>query len=129
MEPQQPQFTPQPTPQPAPASPVAPVAAQPVGEDPGKTLGIVSLVTSLLGMGLIGLILGIMAKKKSSAAGYKNTMALAGIIISILSMVIGLIVGVAIFMGAAGATKECQKLGAGTHTLDNGTVITCGSSS
>ncbi len=129
MEPQQPQFTPQPTPQPAPASPVAPVAAQPVGEDPGKTLGIVSLVTSLLGMGLIGLILGIMAKKKSSAAGYKNTMALAGIIISILSMVIGLIVGVAIFMGAAGAMKECQKLGAGTHTLDNGAVITCGSSS
>ncbi len=121
MQPQQPQYTPQP----APATPPLAPAAQPVGEDPGKTLGIVSLVTSLLGLGLIGLITGIIAKKKSSAAGYKNTMALVGIIISTLSMIALLIIFIFAIVAGMGAAQQCAKLGNGTHTLDNGAVITC----
>lgn len=75
---------------PAPADPAAPAAA-PSAEDPGKTLGIVGLILSILGFGLISLVISIIARNQSKKAGYSNGMALAGIIISAVTMVLGLL--------------------------------------
>lgn len=71
--------------------------------DPGKGLGIASMVMGIVGftccnpfglVGLIGLILGIVANKKSKAAGFKNTFATVGIIICAITIALGLIASI-----------------------------------
>jgi hypothetical protein len=80
-------------------------------------------------MSLVGLIVSIIANNQSKAAGYKNPMAKAGIIISIVLMVIGIIIG--IFFAVAGASlfggliDMCQQLGEGVWEVD-GVTYTCG---
>lgn len=100
-----------------------------VAEDPGKTLGIVSLITSILGIGLVGLITGIIGRNKSKAAGYSNGMALAGIIISSISMVVGLIFGVlfiiGMVVGLSAIDQKCKELGPGVH-YEGSAKYTCG---
>jgi len=71
--------TPAPTPAPGPA---------PVSD--GKTLGIVGLVLAFV-FSLAGLIVSIIARNQSKAAGVPNGPATAGIIISIIGLVIGVI--------------------------------------
>lgn len=123
--------TPAPTSPPAagPASPSEvppPTSASPspaTGEDPGKLLGIFSLVFSFFA-GLVGLILGIIAKKKSKAAGFSNGLATAGIIISIINILIGLVVGGFLAFGAFKLTQTCSELGPGRHVKD-GVVYRC----
>jgi hypothetical protein len=78
MPPQQPagptQIPQQPSQQ--PADPLSP-------HDPGKTLAIVSIVLGLF-LPLVGLILAIVAKTKSSKVGLKNSVAVVGIILNSL---------------------------------------------
>lgn len=62
-----------------------------VQTNPGQGLGIASLVCSLIGMSLVGLILGIIAMKKSKEVGMSNGLALAGVIISSIGMVFGVL--------------------------------------
>ncbi len=58
-------------------------------------------------VGLIGLILGIIASKKSKAAGYKNTFALVGIIICAIIIVLGVISSIiSIFLFGTGFFAE-----------------------
>jgi FtsH-binding integral membrane protein len=57
---------------------------------PGKTLGIVGLVLSIL-CGLVGAIVSFIAYRQSQAAGWKNNVALAGIIIGVVFFALGLI--------------------------------------
>lgn len=76
--------------QPTPGQPMAspqPMMQAPVAEkDAGRTLGIVSLVMSLLGLGLVGIVLGILALSKSKKSGHKtNIMGLIGIIWGVVS--------------------------------------------
>jgi len=113
------------------AQPVAqPMMAQPMGApagiqtvDPGKGMGIASLILAFFAP-LIGLILGIIARGKSKKAGHKNGLALAGIIISCISMVISTIVIIIVIAAGASVVAKCKDLGPGTH-YDNGTTITC----
>ncbi len=83
--------TPAPTPQPGPA---------PV--DDGKTLGIVGLVLAFV-FSLAGLIVSIIANNKSKAAGVENGPAKAGIILSIIFLVLGVIFAIiyVVVIGAA----------------------------
>lgn len=109
----------------APAAQPAPAAP---GADPGKTLGIVGLVLSILAA-IVGLIISIVAFNKSKKAGFKNVPALVGIIIGILGT-IGWIVfwGVIIAGGAAlfgGLAEICAELGPGVHEM-GGVTYTCG---
>jgi len=55
-------------------------------------LGIVGLVCAFL-CSIAGLVISIIAYTRSKAAGYKNNIALAGIIVSALGMALGLFVG------------------------------------
>lgn len=77
--------------------------------DPGKGLGIASLVLGICGLvfswlcscfftcfsglfplvlSVVGLILGIVGNNKSKAAGFKNTLATVGLILSIVALAI-----------------------------------------
>jgi hypothetical protein len=107
------------------AAPAAPV-------NPGKTMGIVSLVLSIIGIHLIGVILGFVGLSQSKKAGQKNGFALAGIIIGFIGLVLGVIAiimfslfGAAIFGGLGGIVQVCNDLGPGVWEID-GVTYTCG---
>ncbi|MEO7374864.1 MAG: DUF4190 domain-containing protein [Terrimesophilobacter sp.] len=98
--------TPRPDPYAAPPVPPAyspqgtgagPVAAPPGTDYPGKTLGIVGLILAFV-FQLAGLICSIIALSQSRRAGYKNGIALAGIIVSAAFIVIGIIVGIVVVL-------------------------------
>ncbi|TAL14643.1 hypothetical protein EPN95_02255 [Patescibacteria group bacterium] len=104
-------------------------AVAPAGAvNPGKTMGIVSFVLSLVGIGLVGLILGIIAKSKSKKAGQKNGFALAGIIIGIVNIIVVALITTFAIMGVMAIAQKCNELGSGTH-IENGITYTCGTSS
>lgn len=111
-------------PPPAPAYSGAPAA--PV--NPGKTMGIVALVLSIIGLHLIGIIVGFVGLNQSKKAGQKNGFALAGIIIGFIGLVIGIIVAIALFAGGAalfgGLAQVCAELGTGVWEV-NGVTYTC----
>jgi hypothetical protein len=105
----------------------APATAAPsaAAVNPGKTLGIVGFVLSLLQFNVISLVISIIGLVKSKKAGLGNGFAVAGIIISILS-IIGWIIVIGLLVAAAGAlTAQCAELGSGVFELDNGLTITC----
>lgn len=65
----------------------------PAAQDPGRTLGIVGLVCAFL-CSLVGLVISIIAYTRSKAAGFNNGIALAGIIVSAVSLVLGAFLGI-----------------------------------
>lgn len=99
-------------------------AVQPSVEDPGRTMGIIGLILAFF-MPLIGLVVSIVARSKSKKAGHKNSLALAGIILSTVFIILT-IAGVALFAFGANKTLQyCNENGAGTHTTEDGLTITC----
>ena len=75
--------------------------AAPAGTDyPGKTLGIVGLIVAIFA-NLIGLIISAIALSQSKKAGYKNTPALAGVIVGAVLLVIGIIIAIISVVAAA----------------------------
>lgn len=107
-----------------PRGPGPQTGAAPAGEDPGKTLGIVGLVCAFL-IPLVGLIVSIVARGKSKAAGFKNGLATGGIIVSIVAMILGIVLGLAVIIPTVQLLQKCQELGPGTHDV-NGVELTCG---
>jgi hypothetical protein len=111
-------------PPPAPAAP----AASPAPVNPGKTMGIIALVLSIIGLHLIGVILGFVGLSQSKKAGQKNGFALAGIIIGFIGMIIvlALIVGGGALFGSlfGGLAQVCAELGSGVWEV-NGVTYEC----
>lgn len=98
--------------------------------NPGKTLGIVGLVMAFIFvLNIVGLILSIIGLRKSKNAGLKNGPALAGIIVSIVTILGGIVILVtAIALTAVGITalqELCEGQAPGVYDLTNGTQITC----
>ena len=93
---------------------------------PGKTLGIVSIILTVpLGLSLVGLILGIVARGQSKKAGFSNTPATVGIVLGILGLIGTIIAIIAIVAGGAALAGQCAELGSGVHEV-GGVTITCG---
>lgn len=65
-------------------------APPPAAADPNRTLTIVGFVLAFL-CSLAGLIISIIAYNKSKAVGYKNNLALAGIVIAAVFMVLSIV--------------------------------------
>jgi len=87
-----------------PAYPAQPASQQPMayapGDYPGKTLGIVGLVFAFV-FALVGLILSIIAQNQSKAAGFQNTPAKVGLILSIIFLAVYVVwIIVAVIIGA-----------------------------
>ena len=96
----------------------------PPAEDPGKTLGIIGLVLSFF-TAIIGLIISIVALRRSKKAGFKNTPALIGIIVGILSTVVAIIIAIVSIVALTAVLSQCGQLGPGVHDV-NGVTVTCG---
>lgn len=144
VQPPQPEPTPQPLQQtpPSQSEPTAPVQTpanptpvatpgqpstpQATGEDPGKTMAIIALVLAFL-MPLIGLILAIVAKKKSKKSGHSNGFAIAAIAFGAINLIISTAFFAAIFFATFSGVQQaarCQEYGVGTHSVD-GKTLTC----
>jgi hypothetical protein len=104
---------------PYPTNPAANAAA-----DPGRTMGIVGLVLSIF-VPIVGLIVSIIARRKSKLAGFANTLALVGIIIGVVFTVLGLGGTTAGIVAAVHAAHQCAALGPGVHHVGS-TTYTCG---
>jgi len=92
--------------------------------DPGRTLGIAGLVLSIF-TSAVGLVLSIIAFRKSKRAGFKNTAALAGIVIGAITTLGVLTATVAGVVAATSLAGTCADLGPGQHVV-NGVTYTCG---
>jgi hypothetical protein len=117
------------SPSPAPVAPVTPAPVAQSSTNPGHGLGIASLILSIIGVGLVGLILGIVGLSKSKKAGHKNGLAIAGIIVGIVNIIVVTLIVVTLTSAALLLASKCNELGSGTHVIDNGTTITCPSTS
>lgn len=105
-QPTQPTESVQPTPSTEPVQPA--VAEQPttsIVQNSGKTLGIISFVVSLLGGGLISIVLAIIALIQSKKVGQKNGFAIAGIVISAISIILAAVLIVTISIGQIESNK------------------------
>ena len=94
--------------------------------DLGKTMSIIAIILPFVGFSLVGLILGIIAKSKSKKAGYKNTLALVAIIVSIVFIVASVIIGIFVglyFVEVATQIQACTE-GADTVTI-SGQIVDC----
>ncbi|MGV9769061.1 DUF4190 domain-containing protein [Microbacterium sp. NPDC003461] len=72
---------------------------------PGKTLGIVGLVLAFV-FALAGLIVSAIALNQSKQAGFKNTPAKIGLILSIVFLALGIIAVIAWFAIVAAALSQ-----------------------
>jgi hypothetical protein len=110
-------------PQPQYGAQPGPYTMPPQQQDPGKTLGIIGLVLSFF-TALIGMIISIIAYRSSKKAGFKNTPALAGIIIGAI-FTVGAIIGTIAVVAILGkVAADCAQLGSGVHVV-NGVTYRC----
>lgn len=81
-------------------------------ENPGQTLGIISIVLDIVGFSVIGIVLGVISRKKSKAAGQSTTLGTIGMVLGIIFTVIGflflLTIALTAFAGIQQAAEESQ---------------------
>ncbi|MFE6254351.1 DUF4190 domain-containing protein [Agromyces sp. NPDC057865] len=107
------------------AAATAPAAPAPPGEVPGRTLGIVGFVLSLVGgLSLVGLILSWVALAQSRRAGHRNRLAVAGVVIGGAGVLLAIVVLAVSIPTLAGVVETCRELGPGVHEVGNATY-TC----
>jgi hypothetical protein len=95
-----------------------------LAHDPARTLGVVGLVLAIFA-NVIGLVVSIVAFTKSKRAGFKNGVALAGIVIGAITTLGVLSVAIVGGVAAKGLVDTCTELGPGQHVV-NGVTYTCG---
>ncbi len=114
-------------PPPVPPAPTY-ASATPAPVNPGKTMGIVARVLSILPFQLIGVILGFVALGQSKKVGQKNGFAVAAIVVGFIGLVIGTIIAISVVAGGAaifgGLSQVCNELGSGVWEVD-GVTYTC----
>lgn len=91
---------------------------------PGRTLGIVGLILAFV-VSLAGIVVNAVALHESKLAGYRNSYALAGLIVSIVFTalkVVGIIVGLAILFAVL---ASCGGWTDGAHLVLQGFSLRC----
>lgn len=108
------------------SAPITPQPAAPAAV-PGKTLGIVALIGSIVvaPLSILWLILGIVSVVQSKKVGASNVPGVIAIIIAALAIVATIIVIATLVTAAGGLVAVCNDLGPGVHDV-NGVEITCG---
>jgi hypothetical protein len=89
-----------------------------------KIVAIVGFVFAFI-FSIVGLIVSIIARRQAARAGTTSKLATAGIVVSIVRLVLDLVaigIVVAVLVGVA---QTCADLGPGTHVRD-GVTYTCG---
>ena len=74
---------------------------------------------------MVGLIVSIVAFRKSKRAGFRNGIALGGIVVGAIMTVLAIGGGIALAVTAGSLVSACSDLGPGQHVV-NGVTYTCG---
>ena len=98
-------------------------AVRPTSEDPGRVMGIVGLVLSIVAS-WIGLIVSIVAFRKSKSAGFTNMIAKVGIIVGCITTALAVVGAIVAFSLGGSLISKCSDLGPGVHEV-NGVTYTC----
>ena len=102
-----------------------PTAVATTVKDPNFVLGVVGFALSLIGiLNIAGLIISVIAFRKSRRLGITNGFALAGIIVASIGLLFVVIVVLATVPALVDAAQTCARLGTGVHEL-NGATYTC----
>ena len=109
------------------SQPVVPVAqptpvSQPVattGENPGQTLGIISIVLSLVGLSVVGIILGVISRKKSKAVGASTTLGTIGMVLGIVVTVINVLLLIFVMLAAYGSIQDKAREAAANEAISS----------
>jgi hypothetical protein len=92
---------------------------------PSRGFEIAGFVLSFFGfLAIAGLIMSTISFRRLGRAGQPRGLALAGIIISIVVLLLTIAFIVAGIVGASALVGACQDLGPGTHVVD-GVTYTC----
>ena len=106
-----------------PGYPGGPGQPPPSGDFPGKTLGIVGLIVAIFA-NVIGLIISIIARNQSKAAGYKNGPATAGIVVgAVLTGISVIIVVVTIIISLVTAAAVGTAVSSGLDNLPTSSAV------
>jgi len=107
--------------------PQAPAAGSTGGavERPSRGFEIAGFVLSFFGiLAIAGLVMSTISFRKLGRAGQPRGLSLAGIIISIVVLLLTIGGIVAVVTGVSAVVEACQALGPGTHVVD-GVTYTC----
>jgi hypothetical protein len=95
------------------------------GERPSRAFEIIGFALSFLGfLAIAGLIMSTISFRRLGRAGQPRGFSLAGIIISIVVLLLILGGIIAAVIGISSLVEACQELGPGTHVVD-GVTYTC----
>ncbi|GAA0964899.1 DUF4190 domain-containing protein [Frigoribacterium faeni] len=95
------------------------------GKPPSKAMAITGFVLSFFGLlAIVGLILNIISFRRFGRAGQPRGLSLAGIIISIVVIIVSVFSIIALVAAFSYGLEMCNDLGSGTHNVD-GVQVTC----
>jgi hypothetical protein len=97
----------------APQTPPTPQQAAgawtPGRENPGQLFGILSVVFSLIGLAVVGIVMGVLSRNKSKAVGAPTTLGTVGLVMSIIFTILGLIWFVMAVLVSLAGVQEAAK--------------------
>lgn len=95
-----------------------------VDQDPGRTTGVVAIVVGFF-VGIVGVFIGIASLQKSRRVGLAGALGTAGIVVSILNIVVGGAVGISWVRYEVSLTQQCSLVGPGQYLTQSGDQVTC----
>jgi tetrahydromethanopterin S-methyltransferase subunit C len=100
-------------------------SAPPTTADSGTILGIIALVLSVT-VAPVGLAMGIVGAALSRRRGVGNVPAVVAIVLgAVVTLVWVALIAFLVFGVAIPLLSACAEHGAGVHTLDNGSTLSC----
>ena len=94
-------------------------------DDPGHGLAVASIVFGIF-FAPLGLVLGLVAARRSSRAGYSRRLGLIGVVVAAGVIVAVVAYGVVALDYLARLSATCAQLGAGEYVDPSGRTVTCG---
>ena len=109
----QPQPTQEQVAAPAPQAPPAPQQAAgswtPGRENPGQLFGILSIVFSIIGLSVVGIVMGVLSRNKSKAVSAPTTLGTVGLSLSIVFTVLGVLWLITVVLVSLAGVQEAAK--------------------
>jgi hypothetical protein len=94
-------------------------------QDPGRTTGVVAIVVGFF-VGIVGVFIGIVSLQRSRRVGLAGALGTAGIVVSILNIVVGGAVGISYVRYEVSLAQQCSLVGPGQYLTQSGDQVSCG---
>ncbi|RKR75722.1 hypothetical protein [Frondihabitans australicus] len=95
-----------------------------VDDDPGRRSGVVAIVVGFF-VGVVGVFIGIASIRASRRVGLAGALGTAGIVVSVLNIVVGGVVGISWVRYEVSLQQQCSFVGPGQYVTQNGDRVTC----